>query len=142
MAVLAGSAYRFVDWWPRKTVSTATPLQNASKTKAAENSSPALRVQFRDGAVGYVELSFSFALDPSAVIDVYRNYGDQQRAVAELRHSVEAAAYKTLEERTMDEARQSRSQIEAAIIQLTKDAQKRTGHTIEQVSLKQIERLR
>ena len=77
---------------------------------------------------GYVELSFSFALDPAAAPMVYQNYGDQKRAVGDLKEAVEGAVYKSMEGLTLNEARQSRDKIEASIIDLTKAAQERTGH--------------
>ena len=71
---------------------------------------------------------------------MYRNYGDQQRAAADLIQAVEAAAY-TLETLTIDDARRGRDRIEASIFELTKAAQGRTGHTISQVTLKKIEQV-
>jgi hypothetical protein len=131
----APAAYSVVSWWPKSAGESTAATLNASKKSLTENSSPALRVQFRDGVVGYVELSFAFAVDPSSVVDVYRNYGSQQRAVADLRDAVEGAVYKSMEKLTINEARQNRGQIEASIVELTKDQQKHTGHTIYRVSL-------
>jgi hypothetical protein len=83
-----------------------------------------------------VELSVSFRLDPALAPKVHQEYGDQRRAVADLKEAVEGAVYKSMELLTLEEARQNRGRVEASIIELTKNAQTRTGRTIYQVSLK------
>jgi hypothetical protein len=136
------AVYGAVRWWPTETKTTSLVSPDQSVKESDDHSAPALRVQFRDGSSGYVALSFSYALNPEAAARAYQNYGDQKRAVADLRQAVEGAVYRLMEPLTIDEARQHRGQIEASIIEQTKDAQLRTGHTIYQVNLKQIDQVR
>jgi hypothetical protein len=136
----APTFYGAGNFWPKEAKTSPTPSGRNEKT--VENSSPPLRVRFRDGTSGYVELSFAFALEPATAVKVHQNYGDPRRAVADLKEAVVGAVYKSMETLTIEEVRTHREQIEASIVELTKEAQARTGHTIYQVSLKRIEQTR
>jgi hypothetical protein len=137
--VAAPSVYGLIVWFPKAAQGEYSHKKEDAK-QPSENSSPALRVRFRDGSTGYVSFSFSFALDPEAAPRVYENYGDQNRAAADLKEAVEGAVFQTMARLTLDEANVNRDKIVASIIHLTKPAQQRTGHKIYQVNIKQIER--
>jgi SPFH domain / Band 7 family len=133
------SAFGLRNWWSKDPDRTAPAQQNEIK-KPAKNTSPALKVRFGDGTIAFVEFSFSFALDPAAAPRVFQTYGNEERAVNDLKEAVEGAAYKSMTKLTFNEANTNRDKIEAAIIEMTKSAQERTGHKIYQVNIKQIER--
>ena len=110
-----------------------------SNTEASKkNTSPALRVRFRDGTVAFVNMSLSIQLDVDSLLEAHRLYGNQERMDAELMDAVRGAAYKALERMTVNEARLRRGDVEAIIIDTTKDAQKRTAYTIHRVTITEI----
>ena len=99
----------------------------------------ALRVTFKDGTMGLVGISITFAADPNRAADIISTYGTQKNAIAELTGAVVAATYKLLETRTISEARQNRTDIERAVLNLTTNIQKQTGHSIQRFSILEID---
>lgn len=106
-----------VDLWNLVMAGEATTLLlvgEPSNTEASKkNTSPALRVRFRDGTVAFVNMSLSVQLDVDSLLEAHRLYGNQERMDAELMDAVRGAAYKALERMTVNEARLRRGDVGA-----------------------------
>jgi hypothetical protein len=112
---------------------SAAPGDRFPGESEKESSGPALRVQFRDGTTGFVEMNVSYALDIGTAA-----YLNGERAVADFLAAVVGAAHEALESMTIAEARENREKIEAVIVGATKDAQKQTGRTIKRITILKI----
>ncbi len=129
-------------FWPTATPATTAKAPTTSLSSSQfENSASPLHIRFRDGILGSVHAKISLSLDPMQAPRVLATYGEQKRAIAELKSAVEGAIYKKLETMTLDEVRQNRGEIEDSIIATTRRVQKETGHMINAINILAIDEI-
>jgi len=117
-------------------------LQRSSSlnpTPGADIHAPALKVRFADGQSALVSFSYQVALAPGLAPEIISKYGNQESATSDLSNSVEGAVFNVLESRTLSEVREHRADIAEQIIILTRGAQERTGHKIEEFRFHKIQ---
>lgn len=114
-------------------------LETVENDLGADISVPALNIKFADGSNARVTYAYQIALDPMSAPEVISKYGDQESALNDLSKAVEGAVFAVLETKTQNEVRKNRVNLGQQILELTKSAQDRTGHRIEEFSIQEIE---
>ena len=93
---------------------------------------------FTDGNKARVSICASIQVDPKKIIEVANTYGNQDRAVQEMKNAIKGKAYSVLEKYTLEGLRLHRREIAIEIVEACKKDMERTFHNIVSMELGKI----
>lgn len=111
------------------------------KSKAPTKARKPLRVTFCDGVVCDVELSVSFQVRPEAAPFLVADFGTFENFQERLAAMIESLAFGVLERCSSSEVRELRKKMEQDILQLLRSKIGRSGITVHNVELRQIDQI-